>query len=72
MRGALLACSFHPVIGALERPQLGGGGIRVPAILLPGRRAHGRLQGRIGRLARPRQVLLLALILAARVHPPAR
>ena len=38
--GALLDCS-STVIGALERPQLGGGGfgIRVTEILLPGRRA---------------------------------
>jgi len=67
---ALLDIYVHPVIGTRQCPQLGGGsfGIRVTAILLPSRLAHGRFQQRLGRLDLPLQVLLLALILAAGVH----
>jgi hypothetical protein len=72
--GVLLDVSWHPVIGTLQRPQLGGGGfgIRVTAIRLPGGRARGGLQGRVGRLDRTLQVLLAPLILAAGVdhHGP--
>jgi hypothetical protein len=47
--GALLDFDFHPVIGTLQCPQLGGGGfgIRLTEILLAGRRVHRGLQRRV-------------------------
>jgi hypothetical protein len=68
--GALLDPYFHPMIGALQRPQLGGGGfgVRMTEILLAGCLVHGGLQRRVGRSDLTRQVLLAPLILAAGVH----
>jgi hypothetical protein len=46
--GVLLDFDFHPVIGTVQCPQLGGGGfgIRLAEILLAGCRMHGGRQRR--------------------------
>jgi len=70
LRGMLLDLHLHPVRRALQRPQLGGGGlgIRMTDILLLARLAHRRLQRRLGLLEFTREMLLPSLILATGVH----